>query len=261
MDYRNPDDLRALAREANDVQIGLMLGVSTRTIRDWRHRFGIEPSPVPNRGSTKYSLNRSFFRTIDTPEKAYVLGFIATDGCVHRNGKSLSIAIMESDVDHLYAIREVMESTCEIHVKTCSSGYQGGHRLSVLNLCSVELVRDLASLGIVPNKTFNLCFPTIPHHLESHFVRGLYDGDGHLSDRHFYLVGTSALLKGVQSAIQHHTGQLLSNRVINATTGRLVGYRRDHAVLAWMYDNASITLKRKYEKYTKFWYRSSVPSL
>lgn len=251
MDYRNPDDLRTLLRDANDTQIGRMLGVSNRTIRDWRHKFGIDPSSIPNRGSTRYVLDRSFFRTIDTPEKAYILGFIASDGCVHQNGKSLSIAITESDIDHLYAIRDAIGCNNEIHVKTRSSGYQGS-RLAVLNLCGVELVRDLATLGILPNKVSHLCFPSIPSHLESHLIRGLYDGDGHVSDRQFYLIGTADLLSGVQSSIQLHTGCLLSTRVTNGMS-RLVGYRRDRAVLAWMYDDATIALKRKYEKYRMFW--------
>lgn len=253
MDYRDPDELRALLLDANDRQIGHMLGVTDRTIRKWRHKFGIEPSPVPNRGSTKYSLNRAFFQTIDTPGKAYILGFIATDGCIHRNGKSLSIALMESDIDHLQTIRDALGGTNEIHVKTSSSGYQAGHRLAVLNLSSVELVRDLATLGIFPNKTFNLRFPVIPSHLESHLIRGLFDGDGHINSRHFYLVGTPDLLIGVQIAIQRHTGCLLSYRMANDTHARLTGYRRDRAALAWMYDNPPIALKRKHEKYRTFW--------
>lgn len=261
MDYRNLDDLRAMLHDANDRQIAQRFGVDSATIRYWRRKFNLEPSSVPNKGSTKYSLNRTFFRTIDTPEKAYILGFIATDGNIHPNGRSLSIALMESDADHLRIIRDALGGTSEIHVKTCSGGYQGGHRLAVLNLCGVELVRDLEVLGFTPNKTFNLCFPTIPSHLEPHFVRGLYDGDGHIANRHFYLAGIPRLLTSVQSAIQRHTGQVLNIRMVNDTIGRLIGYRRDRAVLAWMYDNATIALKRKHEKYTAFWSRPSVPSL
>ncbi len=252
MHYRNPNDLRALLRDANDTQIARMLGVTDRTIRNWRHKFGIEPSSVPNRGSAKYTLNRSFFRTIDTPEKAYILGFIAADGYIHQNGKSLSIAITESDIDHLYAIRDAIGCNNEIHVKTRSSGHQGS-RMAVLNLCGVELVRDLATLGILPNKSSHLCFPSIPSNLESHLIRGLYDGDGHVSDRQFYLIGTTDLLSGVQSSIRLHTGYFLSTRVTNGMS-RLVGYRRDSAVLAWIYDDATIALKRRYETYKKFWF-------
>src|SRR5271157_2927622 len=220
MNYRNPDELRTLLHDANDVQIAQMLGVTDRTIRNWRRKFGIEPSSVPNRGSTKYILDRSFFRTIDTPEKAYILGFIAADGCIHQNGKSLSIAITESDVDHLYAIRDAIGCNNEIHAKAKrSSGYSGGRPLVVLNLCGVELVRDLAALGILPNKVSHLCFPSIPSHLESHLARGLYDGDGHINDRHFYLVGTTDLISGVQSSIQLHTGCLLSIRSTTPPSG------------------------------------------
>lgn len=250
MDYRNPDDLRTLVRDANDVQIGLMLGVSSRTIRNWRHKFGINPSSV-NQGSTQYILNRSFFQIIDTPEKAYVLGFIAADGAIHRNGRSLSIAIAESDIDHLYAIRDVIGGNNEIHVKTRSSGYQGG-TLAVLNLCGVEMVRDLATLGIHPNKASHLCLPSIPSHLESHLIRGLFDGDGHINNRNFSLIGTAELITGVQSSIQFHTGHLLNIRSAKDMP-RLVGYRHDRAVLAWIYDSATIVLKRKYEKYNMFW--------
>lgn len=262
MDYRNPDDLRALLCDSNDVQIAHMFGVTDRTIRNWRSKFNIEPSSVPHRGSTKdFTLNRSFFRSIDTPEKAYVLGFIATDGSVHRNGKSLSIAITESDVDLLYAIRDVLGGTNEIHAKCHSGGYPGSRPLAVLHVCSVELVRDLATYGIVANKSLVLCYPFIHPHLEAHFIRGLYDGDGYIGNRQFHIVGTSSLLTGIQSAVHRHLGQSLSHRVDSVNTSRLVGYRRNQDVLAWMYDNATITLKRKQEKYKLFWFRPSVPSL
>ncbi len=252
MDYRNFDDLRMLLRDANDVQIARMFGVTVLTIRNWRHRFELEPSSVPNLGSTKYTLNRSFFRIIDTPEKAYILGFIAADGCVHQNGKSLSIAIQKSDVDHLYAIRDALGGSNEIHLKKRSGGYQGGQQLAVLNLCGIELVRDLANFGIIPNKTHVLFFPSISHHLESHFIRGLYDGDGHIGKKQFHLVGTPDMITGVQSVIQRHTGCLLVTRMVN-NFPQLVGNRRDLAVLTWMYENAPITLKRKREKYKMFW--------
>jgi hypothetical protein len=250
MDYRNPNDLRTLVHDANDVQIGRMLGVSSRTIRNWRHKFGIDSSSV-NQGSTLYTLNQSFFRCIDTPEKAYILGFIAADGSIHKSGRSLSIAIAESDIDHLHAIRNAIGCNNEIHTKKRSSGYQGGP-LAVLNLCRVEIVHDLATLGILPNKGSHLRFPSIPSHLESHLVRGLFDGDGHISNRNFSLIGTKDLIAGVQSSIHHHTGCFLKNEVANGIS-RLVGYRHDYVVLEWMYDGATIALQRKFEKYKTFW--------
>jgi Homeodomain-like domain len=252
MDYRNPDELRELLRGANDAQIARMLGISSRTVRNWRQRYGIEPSSVPRQRSTQYSLNRSFFRTIDTSNKAYILGFIAADGSIHRNGKSLDIALMESDIAHLYAIREAMEGTMQIHTKTCHSGYQGGHSLARLHLCGVEMIRDLASLGITSKKTARLHFPVLPTALESHFIRGLYDGDGYIGHRQFHLIGTIDLLTSVQKAIQRHTSSLLHLSMVNGMA-RLSGYRKDRTVLTWMYDSAPLALQRKREKYLTFW--------
>lgn len=54
---------------------------------------------------SKYTYNSNYFNVIDTPEKAYWLGFIAADGCVSINSKTnsgeLTIKLQISDNDHL----------------------------------------------------------------------------------------------------------------------------------------------------------------
>ena len=45
---------------------------------------------------------------------------------------------------------------------------------------------DLLELGLHPNKSLTIQFPTVPDHLVRHFIRGCWDGDGSVywADRH-----------------------------------------------------------------------------
>lgn len=57
------------------------------------------------RRGKKYTFNEDFFNSIDTEEKAYWLGFIVADGCVHKdknNNYRLSIGLHDKDITHLH---------------------------------------------------------------------------------------------------------------------------------------------------------------
>ena len=43
--------------------------------------------------TTKYTANYDIFEDIDSPEKAYWLGFLAADGCVYKRDKNASIIL------------------------------------------------------------------------------------------------------------------------------------------------------------------------
>ena len=251
MIYKNPDTLRAMSLLMNDQQIGDRFGITRVAVRHWRQKFDIPPSPIRGIGSTKYQFDRSFFASIDSPEKAYILGFIIADGSIHRNGKSISIAIKEEDVGLLSHIRSSIGSQSPITAKHCTKGY-GDHTLSVLNICGVELVKDLTSLGVFHDKTTTATYPPIPRELESHLVRGLIDGDGSITKRYFVLIGTGALISGVRNAVYQHTGCLLTQRTVNGHW-RITGNRRDRSALVWIFKGATLALDRKRQVYQQFW--------
>lgn len=37
----------------------------------------------------KYTINENYFKEIDSPEKAYILGFLYADGCTSNNTISI----------------------------------------------------------------------------------------------------------------------------------------------------------------------------
>src|SRR5690348_11964490 len=105
-DIRNPESLRSLLATHNDRQLAAIYGVGRKAITYWRDKSGIPASYI---GSTKHTLNRSFFKEIDLPEKAYALGFLIADGCVHSDGRgAITISVVESDLVILLAIRDAM---------------------------------------------------------------------------------------------------------------------------------------------------------
>lgn len=127
-----------------------------------------------------YYVNRNYFKQINTPNKAYVLGFIASDGTVYKRDNHsglIQIKLQESDEQILKDILIDMDSTYPInHVKN------GDFVQVVFSITSEDLYNQLLDIGIGQNKTWNLKLQEILSHIptEYHidFIRGYFDGDG-----------------------------------------------------------------------------------
>lgn len=251
LSYRDRDTLIRLGAEMSDAQMATLLGCTPPTIRYWRDRHGLPRSTARSPGVIRWQTNRDFFAEIDTPEKAYALGFVVADGAIHGNGKTVTIAVKESDADILAAIAEAITCDAPLHPKI-SRSYGVERRLMTLNLCGRKLVSDLAALGVHANKSFTATFPPVPSELERHLVRGLWDGDGWVGQRQFSLIGTKAVTEGVAEAIERHTGYRLG-RSLSDGFPRIQGGRKTRAALEWMYEDASISLKRKAEAFRLYW--------
>jgi len=127
----------------------------------------------------KYTANEQIFEQIDTAEKAYWFGFIAAEGCIELmkyNSKRLSITLALRDKNHLEKFRNFMGSNAPIveyeknlfrQAPTC-----------IFRICRTKIVDDLIKLGLRPNKSKNLTWPTMNDAFYADFIRGFLDGDG-----------------------------------------------------------------------------------
>lgn len=117
-----------------------------------------------------YKIDENYFEIIDNSNKAYILGFIFADGSVNKN--NLNITIHKKDVEILEFIQKEFNS--EHPIKISNVDYV---RYSISNkkICS-----DLYNQNIIPNKTYKT--NNLPYGGEffSHFLRGLFDGDGYI---------------------------------------------------------------------------------
>lgn len=111
---------------------------------------------------------------------AYVLGFFAADGNIitnRRGGQYWSIEIKDHGL--LKSIQKVIQSDHKIGIRIKGDPITHS-RMYRLQIGNVEMCEDLRKLGMKENKTYSLSVPNIPLNYFKHFVRGYFDGDGHV---------------------------------------------------------------------------------
>ena len=106
--------------------------------------------------NSKYNVNDCFFETIDTEQKAYILGFIYADG--YNSGYRLQITQLVQDADILYQIKESMESDHPITKRLNDAK----HEIAVLNMGLLNYlnpkIEDSSSLKTYDLKILNCQF-------------------------------------------------------------------------------------------------------
>ena len=118
-----------------------------------------------------------YFRRVDSPIKAYVLGLLAADGYVEDDGH-IGIELTVDDRSAVELVRDELRPAGSVHIYARSGGGTPRARFVV---GSVGMARDLAALGIGPRKTRALAWPhELPQEFDNSFICGYFDGDGHI---------------------------------------------------------------------------------
>ena len=225
---------------------------------------------------SKYKYNKDYFEKIDTPDKAYWLGFLYADGCInryYRNDKlksmTLELGLSYKDKDHLEKFKYCLDTNVPIFEKT--NKLNGQEYKSVrIQINNTKLCYDLCDLGCTPHKTYDIKFPSydiVPKELIRDFIRGFFDGDGCISistmnnKPHIFtmITGMSDMLKSISDF-------LVSEKIIRINPAILKDNRREHTYsmsihgkdtnkefLDYLYKDSNIYLDRKYKQYLDFY--------
>jgi len=150
--------------------------------RDYYHKI-LKKCNIPRRTisetSRKYKVNVDFFEKIDSPEKAYWLGFLTADGCVV--GKyHVKLELSLNDNNHLVKFKNTLSSEHPIKYRINNRG----RKCCNIKITSKKMVKDLRKLGVIPRKALVVKpYLGITQDLKEHYFRGLVDGDGCISKR------------------------------------------------------------------------------
>lgn len=125
----------------------------------------------------EYNVNDSYF-DVESPNMAYLLGFLAADGTVRKDSNEVKIGLSSVDVDFLEVIRQELQSERPLFTYETANGYS----VTELKFTSSNIKRKLAEYNIVPNKTYTFQFPEkLSKEYYIDFIRGYFDGDGSVS--------------------------------------------------------------------------------
>jgi hypothetical protein len=162
-------------------------GYCSKHYQRWRAHG--DASAPPARGRI-YALDQSYFDQVNTPDRAYWLGFLAADGYVHKKNGSLTVELAEKDREHVRLLAE-----------TLGSGRPLQENRGCVALCvnSKHMVASLESIGIMQRKSGIVEPWDGPPALMPYYWRGLWDGDGHISRiRNYWNIGICGSLACVQ---------------------------------------------------------------
>lgn len=228
---------------------------------------------------SKYTYNKNFFEVIDNEVKAYWLGFLYVDGCIERlfrneklKAMTLELNIQSGDKGHLFKFLKDIESNVPI-VDKINKIKDKEYSSCKVRVNNTNICRDLIKLGCIPQKSLILKFPTlnqVPKHLVLHFIRGYFDGDGCVSynenpyidkrNNKSYInknliisfVGTYEFLQSLSSLLEEYgitCGDIKHGNCGKAFELRIYRNNNIYNFHKLLYDNASVFLKRKYEKF------------
>lgn len=253
-----------------------------RTLKEIREYFGVtegvinrwlkESNITKRNKNQKYSFNENVFDSIDTPEKAYWLGFLWCDGYVafrnNRNEYTTKLQLSVKDIKHLERFKEFLSSNHPIHTYKGKSFDVEDYESCRLMITSTYLGKKLQDdYGLVPHrsKTKKL-LSKIPFELLSHFYRGVFDAEGSLTiyetsegylksvfalDTYSellvsfqeYLIGIGLKSNYIQIQKRHE------DRDGEAKSLKLCGVQQDLSLMELLYKEATIYLPRKFDKF------------
>ena len=262
------ETVEELAGHLSDTQAARKLGIAVSSFFLLRKRYGVQSFTrktgcrrsledgrllMPGTGTRHpqhQDLDVDCFESIDSEEKAYFLGLLATDGhiVIGDRGKYVSIELQEPDCNVLSGLGRLLR--CPERIQRIErSGKKPSGRFRVY---SRELAESLVRRGISTRTEEHVVPRDLPPHLRPHCLRGILDGDGHICSRKksLYLCSCShGLIEVVAGWVKEGLGLALSRKERILPSGKAFhvvtfggGPRK---VLAWAYGGSSVGIARK----------------
>jgi hypothetical protein len=241
------------------TKLGNKYNIKRQTLSDRFKKWGYEIVNQQNR----CRINEKSFDNITTEEQYYWLGFMYADGNISSDGNRIEVRLSIKDLKHLEKFKKFLELSTEIRTGVCNGN--GFCHLSVRNK---HMWNTLNGLGCSPQKSLTLKFPKSEFFKSSenvlHFLRGYVDGDGCLSTYYnatktsirtvINIVGTEQFLTSINKMFKNkgYIRSKKSKKYDNKSYSLTFSDAPSRKLARLLYENATIYLDRKYEKYLEF---------
>lgn len=206
-----------------------------------------------------YKIDENIFDKELTEETSYLLGLIFSDGHLNYDKGVFQYVCKSSDIELIHYIKNILKSSHPIKIyKIKNKEYA---RYGISNTRLVKSIIDKFNMPHSNKSKNNLFIPkNIKDDMISHFLRGVFDGDGsvwnsgkHLNKLDFCVsyTGGENFIKEIQNYLNK---KLNINGCISYKYGKLnknscnISYHGNHVaqkIYEFLYKNASIYLIRK----------------
>lgn len=199
------------------------------------------------------NYNKDFFNINNwSKELAWVAGLIMSDGHVGVHRGRYRVRLKMSDFDVINKVKNITNFTGNIN-------NERGTNKRLFSICfGYKYAWEFFDkLGFKRDKSYTAKWPIgLPNEYISHFVRGMFDGDGSIRyAKNFYPVsyicGTESLIRDIKNVINIDNYIWKYNN--NITYGIQFSGVRAHKFLSYIYidSNENIRMDRKYSIYKK----------
>ncbi len=228
-----------------------------------------------------YTFNKNYFDRIDSEEKAYWLGFIWCDGYVIKRQRNTTVvyefklSLADQDGEHLHKLNKSLESNYPIKrynnsTSSFSSENSYENRLYIANNYFASILYE--QYGLIPHRhDITKLVTNVPRQLHKHLIRGILEADGsftkyycnepRLTNPAYKINLAFTTYENLLHFIQNH---FFENKIIHniSTIGRrhedgdqycrelkYSGTVQVPRILNYLYDDATIFLDRKFQRY------------
>lgn len=244
-------------------KIGKMYHLSECTVADIFKNNNVHINTI-SECKQMYTLNEKYFDVIDTHNKAYLLGWLWSDG--HNSEQNhIIISLQESDKHILEFFNKELESNRPIKYldrsKDTDFNRKNQYRLTITNK---HMSDSLRKLGMNHDKGLTAKFPiNLPQEFYSSFIKGYFEGDGFLSrnpkECRMNVTGTIWVCEAIQKILKDkldvNSYLTIPHNKIDKPTRTLViaGRNQVKKVLDFIYQDSEYKLQRKYDIYQEIY--------
>lgn len=268
------EEIQNLLEKGNSPkEIAKIIDIPNRAIYHYLKNNNIT---IPNK-EQNIIKNETFFDSIDSEIKAYLLGYFIADGCVTIEPKTKNGVVysynkrlqFSASIDDFYVVELFKEFICPNNNVKIINNQKGANKRKLqcsLKWSSKYMVDKLISMNIHPRKTYQIDFKfdfslLKNEELINHFVRGFFDGDGCINigkDKYQYkvvsMVATSSLF--LEQIIDFYKKEDIIFNMFKHQSKNMFYYTIScgnqnsiKKIYSLLYYNATFFLNRKKEKF------------
>ena len=232
------------------AEIGKCLGFTDRQIQGKVAKLNLKKK--------KRKINDDYFEKIDSPLKAYYLGFIYADGYIIHNESTGNYEFgMELQSCDKYILEKLNRELGNLNIiyhrepkeiNMKNKQIIHSNHSDYLRIYSKKLVEDLMKNGIETNKSQKSIFPIVNVNLFFDFLRGYIDGDGC-----YYMDNNKNTYMHITSASKEPLIYIKNELIkFNIKTNIYCENDKKYRLMCTNYDSMTLLIKHLYYKENLF---------